>query len=100
MEEAPVRDLFRNPAHPYTRGLLASIPRLDVLEDELHVIPGNVPTLGNMPAGCRFHPRCAHAARICVTEAPELRNTGENHRVACWLGTPAMEESAKEDARP
>ena len=90
MEEAPVRELFKHPAHPYTRGLLASIPRLDVTENELHVIPGNVPTLGNIPAGCRFHPRCEFASAICTTLSPELRAAGEKHRVACWLGTPEM----------
>ena len=96
MEEAPVRELFKHPAHPYTRGLLESIPRMDVTEDELHVIPGNVPTLENIPSGCRFHPRCEFAARVCTIESPELREAGENHRVACWLGTPRMEGSAGE----
>ncbi len=97
MEEAPVRQLFKCPAHPYTRGLLASIPRLDVRENELHVIPGNVPTLEKMPPGCRFHPRCEHAAGICTVHSPELREIGENHRVACWLGMPEMASSERKN---
>lgn len=96
MEEAPVRQLFKYPAHPYTLGLLASIPRLDSKEDELHVIPGGVPMLGNMPSGCRFHPRCGHAASICALNCPELREIEENHRVACWLDMPEMAASARE----
>ncbi len=90
IEEAPARDLFKTPAHPYTRGLLDSIPRLDVKEDELKTIPGNVPSLGSMPQGCRFHPRCPHARALCAERAPELRNTGGGRNVACWLGTPEM----------
>ena len=96
VEEAPVKELFKHPAHPYTRGLLASIPKLDTKENELHVIPGNVPTLGNMPSGCRFHPRCEHAATVCTIHSPELREPADNHRVACWLGTPEMSLSPGE----
>ncbi len=96
IEEAPVRKLFGAPKHPYTRGLLASIPRLDTLADELYVIPGNVPSLGRMPSGCRFHPRCRYACELCAGQSPELRKIDEKHKVACWLDTPEMAASAQE----
>jgi oligopeptide/dipeptide ABC transporter ATP-binding protein len=88
VEEAPVRTLFKNPAHPYTRGLLASIPKLNVRETQLYVIQGNVPSLIRMPSGCRFHPRCRFAKDACRTTNPELRDIGESHRVACLLDLP------------
>lgn len=96
IEEAPVRDLFRNPAHPYTRGLLDSIPRLDVKENELKTIPGNVPSLGSIPSGCRFHPRCPHARGLCAERVPETRDLGGERKVACWLGTPEMAAADEE----
>jgi len=98
IEEAPVRELFRAPAHPYTRGLLDSIPRLDVREDQLGTIPGNVPSLGSMPSGCRFHPRCPHACGLCAERVPELRETGGGRKVACWLGTPGMAVAGERSA--
>lgn len=85
VEEAPVRDLFHNPKHPYTRGLLGSIPKLHEDRDRLDTIPGVVPNLLNLPSGCRFANRCAHATELCMEKQPELKWLNEEHRVSCWL---------------
>lgn len=84
VECADVGDLFKTPLHPYTQGLLQSIPRLDQQQDVLHIIPGIVPSLQNMPEGCRFCPRCQWAMPICRTESPDLMEMGGRHQVACW----------------
>jgi len=85
VEEAPVGDLFRLPAHPYTMGLLQSIPKMDTGKRRLHVVNGVVPSLGAMPAGCRFHPRCPEAAEVCSVHEPPRVCVGTGHLVACWL---------------
>lgn len=85
VEEAPVSALFHEPLHPYTRGLLESIPRLDATRERLHAIDGVVPSLGNMPAGCRFHPRCPLAQDRCREAEPPLIDMGGGRQVACWL---------------
>ena len=82
VEEADVRELFANPLHPYTRGLIASIPKLTVSEDKLYSIPGAPPMLGQLPEGCAFHPRCAYAQDICRKVDPPTTNIG-NHKSAC-----------------
>jgi peptide/nickel transport system ATP-binding protein len=87
VETASVQELFHHPLHPYTQGLLASIPRLDQPEKELLSIPGSVPNLINPPTGCRFHPRCPHAMPVCKTEHPKTTVEGEAHTVACYLYT-------------
>ena len=85
MEEAPVRDLYRSPGHPYTRALLRSIPRLDGgRSDALHSIEGMPPDLVAYPTGCAFHARCAHAVDRCRERRPELETIAPGHRVACW----------------
>ena len=78
VETAPVAELFGNPRHPYTQGLLAALPGTS---DTLAPIPGRVPDLLNPPSGCRFHPRCPLAVDRCQAEAPELR--GDTRQVAC-----------------
>jgi peptide/nickel transport system ATP-binding protein len=86
VEEASVEDLFGSPAHPYTQGLIRSIPRLDLdsaHKQRLHAIPGSVPKLILPPPGCRFAPRCPHANARCASEMPELRELTSGHRVAC-----------------
>jgi len=89
VEEAPVRTLFKDPKHPYTQGLLASIPVLGRVTEELDVIPGTVPNLISLPPGCRFAPRCRarveHGLEICSREEPELRSVAPDHKARCWL---------------
>ncbi|MGE4047274.1 MAG: ABC transporter ATP-binding protein [Acetobacteraceae bacterium] len=84
VEDAPVRDLFGNPQHPYTIGLLGSIPRLDADRPRLSTIEGTVPSPHNQPRGCRFSPRCPFADRQCREEPPPLRELTPGHRAACW----------------
>ncbi len=85
VEIAPVRDLYKRPLHPYTQGLLNSIPRMDEPDKKLESIPGSVPNLIYPPTGCRFHPRCPHAMPVCKEARPPLTVEGENHVVACYL---------------
>ena len=89
VEEARTDELFRNPRHPYTQGLIASIPVLGEIKDELDVIPGNVPNLINLPPGCRFAPRCrarvAAGLTICGQQMPELKPVATAHTARCWL---------------
>ncbi len=90
VERAPTRQLFYDPQHPYTWGLLGSIPRLDRPKlERLHSIEGTPPSLINLPEGCKFRPRCPHAFDKC-TEEPELRNRTEEHAHLdrCWLSVP------------
>ncbi len=89
VEQATVSELFDHPSHPYTQGLIASIPILGQVKDRLEVIPGSVPDLIDMPAGCRFAPRCKarvdHGLSICTEREPDLLPTQSNHLVRCWL---------------
>ncbi len=89
VEEADVDSLFNNPMHPYTQGLLASVPVLGQVQEELDVIPGTVPNLINLPPGCRFAPRCRSrkekGLEICMQEEPELLAAALGHKVRCWL---------------
>jgi peptide/nickel transport system ATP-binding protein len=85
-ETAPVRELFRFPLHPYTQGLLASVPKAEQRE-ELAMIPGVVPNLIQPPAGCRFHPRCPKRMDICAREKPPTLEHAPGHWVACHLYT-------------
>lgn len=85
VEEAPVEILFKDPSHPYTQGLIASVPKLGSGVKVLPSIPGSVPDLSAMPTGCRFAPRCKYATDKCREQEPELVQIGENHRCRCWL---------------
>jgi peptide/nickel transport system ATP-binding protein len=76
--------VLRAPAHPYSRGLMASIPGLRRRLDDLPQIPGAMPRLGGLPSGCSFHPRCAHAMPVCSAERPALLDAGPS-QAACWL---------------
>jgi peptide/nickel transport system ATP-binding protein len=88
-EEAPVGDLFKEPLHPYTQGLLRSIPRIDLDATErrrLETIPGTVPTLrGEIMPGCRFAPRCPFVKSVCTEKDPVLKEVKPGHKVSCWL---------------
>jgi peptide/nickel transport system ATP-binding protein len=83
VERADAATLFRRPGHPYTIGLLASIPKLTLEQDELPVVEGAVPNPLNPPAGCRFHPRCPFAVERCRAETPALGEIAPGHQVAC-----------------
>jgi oligopeptide transport system ATP-binding protein len=86
VEDAPVRDIFYRPQHPYTHGLLRSTPRLDEhTPGELRTIPGQPPNLQRLPPGCAFHERCSWHMERCLTEEPVVRNAGEGRRKACHL---------------
>jgi len=86
VEEGPTRELFKGARHPYTRALLASLPRLDEEEGaQLRTIPGLPPNLSRVPPGCPFHPRCAHAEERCSRDVPRLETVSEGHRKACWV---------------
>lgn len=84
VEKANVYDLFEKPSHPYTEGLLASIPKMGVEVDELESIPGNVPNPKFMPKGCKFAPRCKYAEEICHEEEPGFFDVGNGHLSRCW----------------
>ncbi len=84
IERCPASSLFAEPQHPYTIGLLGSIPRLHLEQERLSAIEGIVPDPASFPRGCRFHPRCPFAVEKCRQEIPELREITQNHFAACW----------------
>ena len=89
VEQSPVMSLFDKPMHPYTQGLIGSIPVLGEIRDRLDVIPGSVPNLINLPQGCRFAPRCRarldYNLTVCTDQHPSLIDVSEGHKVRCWL---------------
>jgi oligopeptide/dipeptide ABC transporter ATP-binding protein len=85
VEQASTKEIFGNPKHPYTQGLLASIPRLGERQDRLHVIKGNVPNPLAIPPGCTFHPRCPNRFEPCDQKVPSLSEVAPNHLAACYL---------------
>jgi oligopeptide/dipeptide ABC transporter ATP-binding protein len=102
VETAATTDLFAHPAHPYTEGLLASIPRLDRPRDRLQGIPGAIPPATAWPSGCRFHPRCPYAWTRCRTEEPPLLEAdGAGHSARCWLiQEPARRTTRRNNGEP
>jgi len=98
VEQADIQPLFDKPLHPYTQGLIGSIPILGKLKERLEVIPGSVPNLVNLPVGCRFAPRChartEYALSICTDKEPGLVAYSPNHTVRCWLYQDAEGHSA------
>lgn len=104
VEEAPVEDFFKEVKHPYSQQLMASLPDFDKRDMPLQAIQGRVPALDDLPRGCRFHPRCAHAFARCSVEEPLLQITGEQ-AVRCHLypehkTLPALPKMAKQWSRP
>jgi oligopeptide/dipeptide ABC transporter ATP-binding protein len=84
-EQAPVKDLFKDPKHPYTKGLLNSIPKLGHKTEYLPTIEGQVPSLSKLPKGCRFQDRCPFVMDKCRVDEPVLIDVGHERKVACWL---------------
>ncbi|OIZ62543.1 peptide ABC transporter ATP-binding protein [Eisenbergiella tayi] len=86
MEEARIEDIFERPGHPYTMGLLHSIPDVEQEKSErLEPIPGSPPDMTNPPAGCPFAPRCSYARKVCAGSLPDFVEVGEGHRTRCFL---------------
>ena len=87
VEYTTAGELFTNPKHPYSIGLINSIPSMDDAVEKLYAIPGNVPMLDELPTGCPFHPRCPYAKDVCRTKCPHVKpcDGDEHHTVACWM---------------
>ena len=85
LEEGPVNDIFKNPLHPYTRGLLKSKPVINQETDRLYSIPGQVPNPIGMKDSCYFHERCEHCMEICKTQIPTIKYYDEQHKISCFL---------------
>jgi len=96
VETGLTRDIYRNPQHPYTKGLLAAVPRLDSRGKRLAPIPGRPPNLLDPPEGCAFWPRCDYAMKVCAMYEPETWVVGSRHTVSCWLHHPAAAKAARE----
>jgi peptide/nickel transport system ATP-binding protein len=85
VEYAASVELYKNPKHPYTRGLLQSIPNIELSDQKLSAIPGSPPDMLSPPTGCRFWPRCSHAKKVCSDKEPSLVDVGRKHFVRCFL---------------
>ena len=85
VEYAPSMEIYSNPKHPYTQGLLKSIPNIELADQKLETISGSPPDLLNLPKGCRFWPRCPYVFEKCRIEAPVLFETGAEHLARCFL---------------
>ncbi|HLN64714.1 MAG TPA: ABC transporter ATP-binding protein [Symbiobacteriaceae bacterium] len=95
VEEGDAVSIFKSPLHPYTEGLLKSVPRMDEDVEKLHVIEGVVPNPLHLPAGCRFHPRCPVAVDKCKETQPSLEKVAEGRYVACFLASERMAKGVK-----
>ena len=96
-ERGTADEIFYNPRHEYTKGLLRSIPRLDTRHRKLIPIAGSPVDLTNMPRGCAFASRCDHAMKICLGELPEELPINDNHMASCWMNVKEVyDEAAKE----
>ena len=99
VEVGAVQQVIHAAHHPYSRGLMASIPSTEVTRERLHQISGSMPRLTAIPGGCAFHPRCEHASAHCVSARPVLAQdstSGSHHPVACWHPLRASRLSAQE----
>jgi oligopeptide/dipeptide ABC transporter ATP-binding protein len=85
VEQAPAEEIFRRANHPYTRALLAEVPRIEARKQRFTAITGEIPSPLNPPSGCHFHPRCPHAMPRCSAEVPAFREIAPGHRSACHL---------------
>ena len=95
VEEASTELLFDRTAHPYTEGLLNSMPKLDGPKTRLTSIEGNVPSPAEMPTGCRFHPRCSYATEICREAPPQLVEIEVGHKVRCWYAKDILQQKGR-----
>lgn len=84
VEQGPVRQVFRQPSHPYTEALIASVPRMDMKVEQLTAIDGQPPPLDKLPPGCRFADRCAYTEPRCTTCYPSMSTVGTDHTASCW----------------
>ncbi|MFK7894103.1 MAG: ABC transporter ATP-binding protein [Granulosicoccus sp.] len=98
VEKGSVRDVIRRPAHPYTRGLLNALPKLDDLDTPLTPIPGDIPSPLERPAGCVFHTRCACAEERCKRDVPEYSRFGDLHQAACFVTARELDSASDEGA--
>lgn len=96
VETGTVDEIFYNPRHPYTWGLLGSMPKLDSSDEELHAIPGSPPDLADPPRGCPFVTRCPHAMKVCENHMPDYTDLSSTQKTACWL----LDERAPKVDRP
>lgn len=85
IERGTLQEIFNRPLHPYTKGLMASVPTMSSEKKPLYTIPGSVPTVYDFAPGCRFSDRCAHCTAQCRKEVPPIQEIGEEHLVQCWL---------------
>lgn len=97
VEQGPVAEIFSNPRHPYTQGLIASTLRVDI-EKPISTIPGNVPDAVNLPSGCTFHPRCPFAEDLCQQEEPQMVEAGHGHTTRCHIVSGRIEKEMREEA--
>ena len=97
VETGGAADLYRRPFHPYTVGLLGSIPGVKGKSDRLKVIPGSVPDPLDLPPGCRFHPRCGYAEAVCGTDAPSLRKIEPGRYAACHFAEKIREKGKRQE---
>ncbi|MDI2128911.1 ABC transporter ATP-binding protein [Yinghuangia seranimata] len=97
VERAPVHAIYRQPGHPYTKGLLASIPRLDLKGQDLYAIKGLPPNLMRIPSGCAFNPRCPYARDVCTTELPAAVPLGTGRESACHFAQAVLEGEVAAD---
>jgi len=95
VEYADKKTIFHDPSHPYTFGLLTSIPRLDMEMKRLNVIPGTVPNPLHFPSGCKFNTRCRFATEKCQEKEPSLTELEEGHLIRCWHVEKVIEEAQK-----
>ncbi len=91
LEEGSVQEVLSSPLHPYTEGLIKSIPKLKGSE-KLEVIPGTIPRGTDLPSGCVFHPRCHKVKEICVNEKPAFVDSQNSHRVKCFSLAPSKKD--------
>lgn len=94
-ERGTAEEIFYNPKHEYTKGLLRSIPTMDTMGQKLHPIAGTPIDLLNLPQGCPFAPRCDNAMRVCIRRPPESMDINENHKASCWMNVRALHEGGR-----